>query len=252
MLSDTTLDGLKSVDPDRYRASLFADKATREKLQLLYAIHWELAKVPELVSEPMIGAIRYQWWRDAVTEIYTGKPVRKHEITTPLTKLFLDHDMPRFWVDQLIDGRERDLDPTPFETMSAAIKYCDRTSGVLLKMAVWLCDATIETIDDYALLGRAWGLTGLARAWGYYHKGILSGLDFKAICQEASKTYDQCQHIRDKPPTTIMPALSYAGLIGGYLERLNQVSFDPEVHRVSYSAWRKQLRFLNCSFSGKV
>ena len=70
MISTPTLEQLKAADPDRCRAAMFADKTTRERLLLLYAFHYELAKVPELVSEPMIGAIRYQWWRDAITEIY--------------------------------------------------------------------------------------------------------------------------------------------------------------------------------------
>ena len=61
MISTPTLEQLKAADPDRCRAAMFADKTTRERLLLLYAFHYELAKVPELVSEPMIGAIRYQW-----------------------------------------------------------------------------------------------------------------------------------------------------------------------------------------------
>ena len=111
MLSEPTLAQLKSVDPDRLRAAVFADKEGRERLQLLYAFHYELAKVPELVSEPIVGQIRYQWWRDAIAEIYEGKLVRKHEIATPLAGVLKDYDVPRFWVDRLIDGRERDLDP---------------------------------------------------------------------------------------------------------------------------------------------
>ena len=136
MLSEPTLQQLKSVDPDRLRAAVFADKAGRERLQLLYAFHYELAKVPELVSEPMIGQIRYQWWRDAVAEIYESKPVRKHEIATPLTEVFLNHDVPRFWVDRLIDGRERDLDPRPFANLDEAKDYCRQTSGVLMQICL--------------------------------------------------------------------------------------------------------------------
>ena len=75
---------VQSADPDRLRAAQLADKEGRERLLILYAFHLELAKVPELVSEPMIGDIRYQWWRDAVAEIYETNSVRKHEITTPL------------------------------------------------------------------------------------------------------------------------------------------------------------------------
>jgi len=154
MLSDPTLQQLKSVDPDRLRAAVFADKKGRERLQLLYAFHYELAKVPELVSEPMIGNIRYQWWRDAIAEIYEGRPVRKHEIATPLAKILIENDVPRFWVDRLIDGRERDLDPRPFATLEEAKDYCRQTSGVLMQIAVKILGAEPETSVLEA--GEAW------------------------------------------------------------------------------------------------
>ena len=93
MLSEPTLQQLKSVDPDRLRAAVFADRDGCERLQILYAFHYELAKVPELVSEPMIGQIRYQWWRDAIAEIYEGRAVRQHEIATPLAKVLIDYDV---------------------------------------------------------------------------------------------------------------------------------------------------------------
>ena len=64
MLSLEVIERVKNADPDRCRAAMFAGKDLRQNLLTLYAFHYELAKIPELVSEPMLGAIRYQWWRD--------------------------------------------------------------------------------------------------------------------------------------------------------------------------------------------
>ena len=250
MLSEPTLLQLKSVDPDRLRAAVFADKDGCERLQLLYAFHYELAKVPELVSEPMIGQIRYQWWRDAVSEIYEGKPVRQHEIATPLARMLIEHDVPRLWVDRLIDGRERDLDPRPFANLDEARAYCRQTSGVLMQIAVKL----LGTDPDDAVLaaGEAWGLTGLARAYIYYQDGMLSDVDFKDICRAAQ----ECHRIAAaglKPlASTAFPAVAYAALVPKFITRLTQNRHDPATMTVSFGLIAKRLRLVGAVMTGRV
>jgi len=250
MLSEPTLQQLKSVDPDRVRAAVFADKAGRERLQLLYAFHYELAKVPELVSEPMIGQIRYQWWRDAVAEIYESKPVRQHEIATPLTDMLLEYEVPRFWVDRLIDGRERDLDPRPFANLEEAKDYCRQTSGVLMQIAVKLLGA--EPSEAVLLAGEAWGMIGLARAYGHYQKGMLSDLDFKALCQSAQESRNQASKSLMTLPNTTFPAVAYVALVPKFLMRLMHSKHDPSNMTVSYSPLLKQLRLMGAVMRGRV
>ena len=250
MLSEPTLQQLKSVDPDRLRAAVFADKAGRERLQLLYAFHYELAKVPELVSEPMIGKIRYQWWRDAVAEIYEGKAVRKHEIATPLAKTLLEYDVPRFWVDRLIDGRERDLDPTPFANLEEAKSYCRQTSGVLMQIAVKVLG---EEPDESVLsAGEAWGLTGLARAFGHYQKGMLSALDFKALCRAAQESRNLASKGLKTLPSTAFPAVAYTALVPKFITRLAHSKHDPATMTISYGPLLKQLRLMGAVMRGRV
>jgi len=251
MLHASLIDNLKSVDPDRYRASLFAEKEERFRLATLYAFHPELAKVPELVSEPMIGAIRYQWWRDALEEIYSDKVVRQHEVTTPLAAVLQNSNISRFWVDRLIDGRERDLNPIPFEDMDAAIAYCRDTSGVLVQIAAMALD---ENADEEAIkiAGEAWGLTGLARAWGYYHKTMLSNLQFAEICELARSKYYQSSQSLGPVSSKQMPALAYLSLIPGYLSQMGQVGFDPTRDKAHYPTYKKQFRLILSVMRGRI
>ena len=86
-LNLVTRDALKKADPDRYRAALMSARQGREDLLILYAFHYELSKVPDVTSEPMLGQIRYEWWREAIDEIYSGREVRRHEISTPLSEM---------------------------------------------------------------------------------------------------------------------------------------------------------------------
>jgi len=250
MLSAPTLEQLKSVDPDRLRAALFADKAGRERLQLLYAFHYELAKVPELVSEPMVGQIRYQWWRDAIAEIYEERPVRQHEIATPLAAVLTDYDVPRFWIDRLIDGRERDLDPRPFANLDEAKEYCRQTSGVLMQIAVKLLGAEPE--EAVLLAGEAWGLTGLARAYRYYQDGMLSQVDFEDICKAAQDSRNQAHKGLKSIFNEAFPAIAYAALVPKFLSRLMSSKHEPKTMSVNYGPLLKQLRLLGAVIRGNI
>lgn len=255
-LSNPTRETLVKADPDRIRSAAFANSTLKAQLELFYAFHYELAKVPEFVSEPLIGQIRYQWWRDAVAEIYEDRPVRAHEISTPLTTLFKAVQMPRFWVDRLIDGRERDLDPTPFETLDAALEYCRETSGLLLQMAVHICRVTEggSALDETSLAraGEAWGLTGLARSWKFYHPSMLSLLKFDAVCDAVHAHYTEAKQGLGSIPAASLPALSYIGLIPKYIKRMTSSGHDPLQHMPSYAPPLKQIRLLQVTLSGKI
>ena len=45
---------------------LFVPQALRPHIHALYAFSLEIARVREIVSEPLLGEIRFQWWRDAL------------------------------------------------------------------------------------------------------------------------------------------------------------------------------------------
>lgn len=235
---------LDEVDPDRMRAARLADPDQRDQLFVLYAFHAELSKIPELVSEPMMGRIRYQWWRDCLDEIYTGKAVRKHEVALPLAKMIEQTGLSRFRLDQIIDGRERDLDPRPFAKIEAAIDYADATSGSLARAAVAICGE-----EGGAEAGRAWGLTGLARSYRYYADAMLKELDFSDILSAADSAYREAMINK---PAEAMPALAYTALVPGFLKRMKKSDYDPTQQVPSYAPFAKQLKMLRVVVSGRL
>jgi phytoene synthase len=246
-LSLTTRETLKQADPDRYRAALMADAQRRHDLLILYAFHYELSKVPDVTSEPMVGQIRYQWWREAIDEIYSDGEVRRHEISTPLTELLRRTDVPRFWIDRLIDGRARDLDPQPFADLAEAQSYARQTSGQLMQIAVKL----IGGEPDEAVLkaGEAWGLTGLARAYGYYHDRILQNLTFPALLEHTREVYGSAQVGVE---ANVFPAIAYAALIPKFLDRMGRSGFDPVKDKVAYGPLAKQFRLMTAGLRGQI
>ena len=246
-LNIPTREALKKADPDRFRAALMSDTQGRLDLLILYAFHYELSKVPDVTSEPMLGQIRYEWWREAIDEIYSDKEVRRHEISTPLSEMLRRTEVPRFWVDRLIDGRARDLDPQPFADIDAAKDYARQTSGQLIQIAVKVLGGTPDEKTRHA--GEAWGLTGLSRSYRFYHDKMLSNLEFDAILNAANDAY---QKASGRYETSIYAALGYITLVPRFLRRMQEPSFDPKSDALSYGPLAKQFRQMRMGIIGKI
>ena len=66
---------VRELDRDRYIADLFAPAAARKHLFALHAFSAEVARIRDTVSDPVLGEIRLQWWRDALIAGGGGHPV---------------------------------------------------------------------------------------------------------------------------------------------------------------------------------
>lgn len=155
---------VRRVDFDRYLTALFAPAEARERLFALYAFNHEIAKVRETVSEPMIGQIRLQWWREALDGIYAGTP-RKHMVVEALAEAVAASSPPRADFEALIDAREFDLAGRAPATLAELEGYAEGSASRLLYLAAALLGARgEETRAALRPLGIAWALTGLIRA----------------------------------------------------------------------------------------
>lgn len=152
-------EAVRRFDNDRYVCALFAPDAAREALFALYGFNIEIAKTREAVSEPMLGQIRLQWWREAIGGIYAGTP-RAHEVVEALAAAVAAHDLPREPLDALIDAREADLEDAPTPDMDALIDYARATTAPLNALAAAALSAAPPPESD----GTAQALTGLLRA----------------------------------------------------------------------------------------
>jgi len=120
-------------DPDRFLATMAAPPALRARLFPLYAFNLEVARAPLVTAEPLIAEMRLQWWRDALAEVVEGRPVRRHEVTTPLADA-IDPEGARL-LDDLVAARRTDIASAPFVSADALVEYLDRTAGTLLWVA---------------------------------------------------------------------------------------------------------------------
>ncbi len=159
---------VRAGDEDRWLASRFAPKVTRERLIALYAFNLEIASIAQKVTEPRLGELRLQWWRDATEAIFNGGTVPDHPVALGLAKLVAECHPPLEDFDALLTARAHDLSPAPFEQWADLDNYIDGVTGALTRLAVFICAPEMEmTKQKQTALGvvsRAWGYVGLLRA----------------------------------------------------------------------------------------
>lgn len=139
-------DIVAKADPDRFAAAMAAPVDARKTLFPLYAFNAEVTKAAWIASEPMIGEMRLQWWRDALDEITKGGPVRKHEVATPLSEALTPEAAKT--LDKLVQARRWDLYKDPFEDEDHLLEYLEATGGALMWAAAQCFGASSKDAEE--------------------------------------------------------------------------------------------------------
>lgn len=171
-------------DEDRWLSSRYAPVRERRALLALYAFNCELARVHLAVSEPGLGAIRFQWWREAVGDIEAGGVPRRHDVVQALAWAVQVAGLKPKALHRLIDGHE------------AAFEAGDRSKEP---------EATLMAIAAGLLAERhGWGehIQKLAPAYGAARRG-----DSRAFGP-----------LMPRVPVAIRPAIAHARLRAAYSE----------------------------------
>src|SRR5207237_3175892 len=156
-------------DRDRYQTALFAPAGRQEALLALYAFNYEIARVRETVSEPMLGQIRLQWWREVLDAAYTGMPPRQHPVVLPLRAAIREFALSRGYFDRLIDSRERDVADAPPASLGALEAYAEESSACLVQLALEVLGARGAVVEETARrVGIGYALAGLLRAMPFH------------------------------------------------------------------------------------
>lgn len=259
---------VRRLDPDRYVTALFAPVDRRADLLALYAFNTEVARIREAVSEPMLGRIRLQWWREAIAECYEGQP-REHFIVIPLADAIRRHNLTRNLFETLIEARERDFDERPFLPFEELMHYARDSSGSLVRLALDILGAQGEATQAAGeRVGTAWALIGMMRALphrirlgqpvlpvdllrrhdlGEYQPGDLRpSAALSKVIEEVAVTAAQEIDISREHAGGVqrhaLPALLLAPLAQAYLKRLARTGFDPfdagNSAPLRFPAWR--------------
>ena len=254
---------VRELDRDRYLADLFAPASSRKHLFALHAFSVEVARIRDTVSDPVLGEIRLQWWRDALVTDGGGHPVASALIETIRT-----FALPLAGFERLIDARVFDLYDDQMPTQRDLEGYTGETSSALIQLAAIVLagghDPRLASAAGHA--GVAYAMTGLMRALPihaargqcYLPADIAAthGFDRQTLSRgqatpELLRTLADLRQIaRDHLgtampeitalPSTLKPAFLPVALVGPTLERMDRPGYDPFSGRSALSPLRRQ------------
>ena len=269
------LEAVRAHDHDRFLTLLFVPPAKRPALIALYAFNIEIARIAELVTEPMMGHIRLQWWRETLDGIPRGE-TRGHAAADALREA---GGIPIGRLQALVDARERDLSEDAFPDMAALEIYAEATSSELMASAAEILAGRPDAAASAGVTrhaGIAYALTGLLRALPVHASqgrlllpadilgrhdvdphDVLAGRMTGGLRSAMGEVADAARrHLsaarRASFDAALLPALLPASLCDRYLDRISVRDFDPFRHPVEVPAFRRQLRLLQRSLLRRI
>lgn len=138
----------------------------------LRALNLELVRLPETVSNPTLGQMRVQFWRDSIDKTFAGTPPRE-PICLLLAKALQDLEARaggstkkslKFWVSRVIKARERHMSDRPFPSIAALEEHAENTYSTLMYATLAALPMRSMHVDHLAShIGKACGIAALLR-----------------------------------------------------------------------------------------
>jgi 15-cis-phytoene synthase len=254
---------LRRDDRDRWLASLFVPPELRRHIHALYAFSLEIARVREIVSEPLLGEIRLQWWRDALEGAGEAKA---NPVAAALIDTRARFHLPKAPLLELIVARAAGLYDEPMESVEALESYTKATCANLFRLAALILDGEepAASLDAALHAGIADGITGLIRAlpWhsargfvpveilqahgasrddfaaGHASPGVLAALaDLHVLARAHLDTfYATLPGLPDKSRPAFLPVC----LCEPYLRLMEKPGYEPFKTVIELPQWRRQ------------
>ena len=239
-------------DPDRFLATMAAPLAARKHLFPVFAFNTEVARAPWASQEAMISEMRLQWWVDVLEEIATRAQVRRHPVATSLGDILDPADAKA--LSALVRARRWDIYNDPFEDDAHFSDYLDKTSGVLMEVAVGLTGDPKDR-ELARALGGVQGLANWFRAAAELEtRGRIPFVDGRAdtLAGLARGALEKLSELRQvSVARASLPALRTAWMCAPILK---QVVNDPALvgqARLGLSEFSKKTRLLALGVTGR-
>lgn len=258
---------VREHDHDRYVATLYAPESQRPSLFALYAFSHEIARVRALVSEPLPGEVRMQWWRDLLEGQARGD-AQSHPVAAALLDTVGRYRLPIAPLTGLIEARIFDLYDDPMPSQRDLEGYAGETSSALIRLASLVLANGSDPGGAAACghAGVAYALCGLMRAFPWhaaagqvYLPGDILGRNgvirddivrgrggpgvlytLKELREIARDHLKRLRDMRQTVPSSAAPAFLPVALVEPYLRRMERGGYDPYRTIITLPAWQRQ------------
>lgn len=130
---DFCLAALRDGDRDRYLCALLTPEPSRAAVSAIYAFNLELARVRDNISEPMMGEVRLQWWRDLLGSNPLGD-IQANPIAAALLSTIEKHQLAAAPFLNMIEARQFDLYDDPMPDRNAFEGYAGETASAVIQL----------------------------------------------------------------------------------------------------------------------
>ena len=157
------LETLRNSDRETYLATLFLAADKREDVATLWAFNAEIERIRTLVSEPVPGEIRLQWWRDVLSGDRAGEGAQ-HPLANALLAVIEKHQLQVPAFDNMLEARIFDLYNDPMPDLATLEGYLGETRSVLFQMSLQIImGEEPENGDAAGHAGVAFGIAQILR-----------------------------------------------------------------------------------------
>lgn len=267
---DICLSTLRETDRDRYLACLLSPADKRGPLASLYAFHAEIARIRDVIHQPLAGEIRLQWWRDLISGTAEGE-TNANPVAAGLLATVDAYRLPREVLVNMTEARIFDLYDDPMPDRNALEGYAGETAAALIQLAGLVVDApaAMQRSETAGHAGVAQAIAGILlllplhrkRGQIYVPLDILSatGLDRESFLAEPNSAQhraaveafaglglDHLSKARQAGdiPAALLPAFLPVSLAEPVLKAAARAPEKALSGALQAPQWRRQLRML--------
>jgi phytoene synthase len=246
-------DAARAGDIDRYLSALLAPRRVREDLIALTAFLGEVARIPAVVSEPMMGEIRLQWWREALAAASAGAATGS-PIADALGRVMQRHALPEGLLQSLIDARGRDLDIEQGPRVLAGGMpdlggYLLATEGAAFRLSARVLGVNEgpPVADLLAAAAQAYGRARMAR------RAAQAGISHDtALYEDARSWLAEARRLVPLASPALLPAILPVALVEPYLAALQRLGPDGARQGADISPLTRVWRLWWASARGRI
>lgn len=188
------MDLVRQHDYRRYLATLYLSPDIRGVAFAIYAFNVEISRIGSLVSEPMAGEIRLQWWRDIIEN---KGDASASPVAIALVHAIRKHSLPVKLFARLLEARVFDLYSDPMPDLNSFEGYLGETRSVLFQLILHAYISGGDRDLHNLLLADACGHAGV-------FLGIVENLEQMPVHMHQRKTYFP-DEICNKPGLDTLP-----------------------------------------------
>jgi len=258
---------LAQGDRDRWLAALFVPADKRPHIHAIHAFAHEIERVPHIISDPRLGEIRLQWWREVLEGTRSGEAAL-NPVSAALLAAISERRLPAQALIDLVEAHRFDLYADPMPTLNDLEGWCGETSSALFRLASMVLSDGAEngSADASGHAGVAWGLTSILRALPFHAargqcfipkdvlarhgalpEAAVAGLNSPAMSSALAELRNVAQlHLQKaRAATALLPqdirsAFVPLAVVPLYLKAMERRNSDPFRVQPEVAQWRRQ------------